>query len=219
MAVSYPHQYEIKLYKQHQSWMHVKLTQSVTGYHSDEFKPDSMDWNSFQNELIVQEYRGPTTTIGLYIQEFHVLSTHSRPFQHIRMIKPVQDVSGFCTLPTPGFNRLLFCISRGGVVAVDSAGDLYWSVPRLRARGICADQHGYLYVMCQSMDPSRATDPAMYILWHDGMILQTVTSGELEIKYGSPSRVHWDQARGHLVAMVSKQTLTTIKVTHLPGSY
>ncbi len=219
MAVSYPHKYEIKLYKQDPTRTHVKLNEFATGYQDDRFKPDSMNWNSSRDELIVLEYSGPQSAIGMYTRKFHVLSTHSTPFQHVRVIEPGQNVSGFCTLPTAGFNRLLFCICAGSVVAMDTAGVRYWSVAGLSPRGICADQRGYLYVMSGSDNPGgQPSEPALYILWHDGTVLQTVTRGELAIT-GVPSRVHWDQARGHLVTMLSQQTLAIINVTHLPGSY
>ena len=194
VAVSYPHQYKIKLYKSEYSHWRKQLQEYAVAYHGNDFKPDQMCCAG--DELVVLEYRGPAVQMGMYKTKLHVLNTTAVPFQHIRSISPDINMKSFCVLPSPAFNRLFYCVSGSAVVAVDMYGNCYWAVNDLRAKGVCADERGFLYVT-SGPEGDHPSQPVLHVLWHDGTILQTFTKADLNLIM--PSKIVFDHRQRSLI--------------------
>ena len=212
VAVSYPHQYEIKLYKTEHSHWRKELKEHAVAYHGDDTKPDQMCCAG--DEMVFLEYSGPAAQIGMYRKKLHVLNTTTIPFQHTRSISPGINIESFCTLPSPAFNRLFYCVSGHSVVAIDMYGNRFWALNDLRARGICADSRGYLYVT-SGQDSEQSRQPALHMLWHDGTVLQTF--GKADLNLVNPSKVTFDHRQKHVILSDGPQHVSVLQIRYGPN--
>ena len=210
VAVSYPHKYEIKLYKIENSHWRKELKDQGVAYHGDDIKPDQMCCTG--DEMVFLEYSGPAAQMGMYTKKLHVLNTSTIPFQHTRSINPGINIESFCVIPSPAFNRLFYCVCGKAVVAIDSYGNRFWSTNDLRARCICADGRGYLYVT-SGQEGQQPGIPALHVLWHDGTLLQTFSRADLNLV--SPTKILFDEKQQNVVISDAPQHVSVIQLKYV----
>ncbi len=212
VAVSYPHLYQIKLFKSHQGHWHPELKEHAVAFTSDKVKPDQMCCAG-ENEMVFLEYSGPCVQMGFSDQQLCILNTSTLPFQLVRTVTPPVKVESFCVLPSPAFNRLFYCVSRNNLVAIDMYGNQFWSVDNLKAKYVCADTRGHLYVTT-----AAESAVALHVLWHDGTRLQFFNRANLNLTELVPrthlKQVGFDHKRNCLVLVDGQQGVCLAEIEY-----
>ncbi len=213
VAVSYPHQYLIKLYKSEQGHWHREVKEHWVAYTANDVKPDQMCCAG--DEMVFLEYGGPSVQMGMYRRKLHVLNTSALPFQYVHSFDPGVGVESFCVLPSSAYNRLFYCVAGANVVAVDRFGNSFWSVNDIKAKAICADARGHLYVTS-----SIEFNPILHVLWHDGTKLQSFRKSELDITSNhlpmvALSQITFDHEKKQLIITDGQQCVCVIQISYV----
>ena len=191
LAVSYPHQSAIKLFKSVNDWPgEVSWELDQVGFHNKQVKPAEMACS--EKEMMFLHWLMPLARSG----EVHVLNMTTLPLQHVRTVETGFTVlTDICVLPMLRSDPLIICAVPKGLYAIDMSGNCYWRVsredlPNMVTGGVCADSRGHVYI-------ADKENHAVHVLWHDGKILQSLFEGDNGIKY--PCEICFDKQKQNLI--------------------